>query len=270
MEITIDFALVRRILKKEYEQARADIAECGAVRAYERSQERHDARLAAAPDASSLACKAGCSWCCYFTVDVRPVEVFRILDFIDGNFTAQDQARVRGEIEANSAVLEELDEVERMQRNIKCPFLSLGSSMNVPDSIGIPRVPVGPPMNVPDNIGIPHVPVGLCMIYAARPQTCRNYHATNAAGCQKSFEEPDNLEIDPDFAPLVYQTGGAHVDGFARAMLEAGYDVSAYELNTALAAAMADPVAARQRFEAGAQAFPSLQGADVPLEFAEE
>jgi Fe-S-cluster containining protein len=243
MEITIDFALVRRILREEYEQARADIAESGPVHAYERSQRRHDARLAAAPDASSLACKAGCSWCCHFTVDVRPVEVFRILDFIDSTFTAQKQARVRSEIEANSAVLGRLDEVERMQRNIKCPFLSVG------------------PMNVP---------AGHCMIYAARPQTCRNYHATDVAGCRQSFEEPDNLEIDPDFAPLVYQAGGAHVDGFSKAMLETGYDVSAYELNTALAVAMVEPAASRQRFEAQTQAFPTLQGAEVSLEFTEE
>jgi Fe-S-cluster containining protein len=270
MEITIDFALVRSILKQEHVQARADIAEAGIVQAYERSQRRHDARLAAAPDAPSLACKAGCSWCCHFTVDVRPVEVFRILDFVEGNFTAQEQARVRSEIEANSAVLRPLDEVERMQRNVKCPFLQADAPMNVPDNIGISSVPGGQPMNVPDIIGTSSIPGGRCTIYAARPQTCRNYHATNAAGCQKSFEEPDNLDIDPDFAPLVYQTGGAHVDGFSKALLEAGYDVSAHELNTALAAAMVEPVAARQRFEAGAQAFPSLQGADVPLEFAEE
>jgi hypothetical protein len=157
-----------------------------------------------------------------------------------------------------------------MQRNVKCPFLQADAPMNVPDNIGISSVPGGQPMKVPDIIGTSSIPGGRCTIYAARPQTCRNYHATNAAGCQKSFEEPDNLDIDPDFAPLVYQTGGAHVDGFSKALLEAGYDVSAHELNTALAAAMVEPVAARQRFEAGAQAFTSLQGADVPLEFAEE
>ncbi len=31
---------------------------------------------------------------------------------------------------------------------------------------------------------------GRCTIYAARPQSCRNYHATNAAGCRQSYEEP--------------------------------------------------------------------------------
>lgn len=235
MEITIDFATVRRIISQEYAQARAEIAESGPVRAYTHSQQRHAERLGAAPDAGTLACKAGCHWCCYFTVDVRPVEVFRILDFVETQLPPEEQRRVRSEIEANSAALQHLDEMQRMQRNIKCPFLAAGR----------------------------------CTIYEARPQTCRNYHATSAAGCQKSFEAPGNLDIDPQFAPLVYQTGGAHVDAFSKAMHDAGYDTTAFELSTALAAAMAQPTA-RERFEAGEQPFAGLQGSDVPLEFMEE
>lgn len=235
MEITIDLATVRKIVSREYRQARAQIAAAGPVRAYEHSQQRHDERLAAAPDASTLACKSGCSWCCYFTVDVRPVEVFRILDFIETRFTPRQRQRVKAQIETNSAALQELDEVQRMQQNIKCPFLTAGR----------------------------------CTIYAARPQTCRNYHATNAAGCQKSFEEPDNLDIDPEFAPFVYQAGGAHVEAFSKAMGDAGYDIAAFELNTALAAAMAQPLTAHQRFDAKQPPFAGLQGTDVPLEFAE-
>ena len=108
--------------------------------------------------------------------------------------------------------------------------------------------------------------LGRCTIYAARPQTCRNYHATNAAGCQKSFEEPDNLDIDPDFAPYVYQTGGAHVEAFSAAMSDAGYDVGAYELNGALEAAISDP-AARERFLNGSSPFTGVSGEEVPAEF---
>ncbi|MGH8176504.1 MAG: YkgJ family cysteine cluster protein [Steroidobacter sp.] len=235
MEITIDLATVRRIVSQEYGQARTEIAQRGPVAAYQSSQQRHDERLAAAPDATTLACKSGCSWCCYFTVDVRPVELFRILEFVAREFTPQEQERVRSEIEANSAVLAKLDDVERMQRNIKCPFLASGR----------------------------------CTIYAARPQTCRNYHATSAAGCEKSFQEPDNLDIDPEFAPLVYQAGGAHVDAFSTAMRDEGYDIMAFELNTAFAAAMSEPLAGRRRFEAKQKPFIGLQGADAPLEFTE-
>jgi Fe-S-cluster containining protein len=236
MEIAIDFAMVRAILVDESRQAAADIAELGPVRAYERSQLRHEARIGSAADASTLACQSGCAWCCNFTVDLRPVEVFRVLDFMERELPAVEQARVRQEIATNSAALRHLDEFERMERNVKCPFLAAGR----------------------------------CTIYAARPETCRNYHATSVAGCRQSFEEPENRDIDPEFAPLVYQSGGAHVDAFSRSMRAAGYDVAAYEMNGALAAAMAAPAETRRRFEAGQTTFPDLQSTDVPPEFGDE
>src|SRR5882724_812758 len=214
MEIAIDAQLVRQIVSREYDQARRELTELGALRAYEKSLQRQDDRLAAAGDAHTLACKAGCSWCCYFSVDVRPVEVFSILDFVAARLTPLEQERVRNETQANSRLLANLSELERSRRNVKCPFLAAGR----------------------------------CTIYSARPQTCRNYHATDARGCQKSFEEPGNLDIDPEFAPLVYQAGGAHVDAFSVAMRDAGFDIAVYELNSALAAALADPEV-QERFE---------------------
>jgi Fe-S-cluster containining protein len=233
MDIAIDFPAVRSIVSAEHQLARSEISTLGPVRAYECSQNRHDERLAAATDVATLACKAGCYWCCYFSVDVRPVEVFRILEFMEQNLTSEERNRVRREVMANSAALRDLDELERMRRNIKCPFLSAGR----------------------------------CVIYPARPQTCRNYHATNVAGCQKSYDEPDNLEIDPEFAPMVYQAGGAHVEAFAKALLDEGYEITAYELNAALAAVMAQPAIARQRFEMREQPFAELPGTDAPFEF---
>jgi Fe-S-cluster containining protein len=232
LEIIIDDALVGEIVTRETLQARADIDRLGPVAAYESSRSRHDARLSAASDAHTLACKSGCYWCCYFTVDVRAVEVFSILDFMAHELSAAEQVRVRGEIEANSAMLRDLSDLERMRRNVKCPFLAQGR----------------------------------CSIYEARPQTCRNYHATDVAGCRASYERPDDTEIDPEFAPLVYQSGGAHVDAFCSALQERGYDTQAYELSTALAAAMAD-VESRARFEAKQLPFPTLTGTEVPPEF---
>ena len=232
MEFSLDLPFIRDILTRERELALDEIRSLGVIRAFESSQQRHDARIASAPDVGTLACGAGCSWCCYFTVDVRAVEVFRILDFVERSFTAEEKARVYAEVRANRALLEKLDEDERVMRNLKCPFLSAGR----------------------------------CTIYAARPQSCRNYHATNAAGCQQSYEDPGNLDIDPDFAPYVYQAGGAHVEGFSTAMSEAGYDVSAYELNCALDAARSDP-ASRERFDSRLPPFTPLTGEAVPAEF---
>jgi Fe-S-cluster containining protein len=236
MEFEIDFAVVETITSQEYAQTHAELGEAGPIHALRKSLARQDQRLATAADASTLACKAGCYWCCYFSVDVRAVEVFNILDHVERDLSSQEQARIYGEIAANSALLNSLSEDERAQRNIKCPFLNTGR----------------------------------CTIYSARPQTCRNYHATNVSGCEQSFNEPDNLDIDPDFAPLVYQIGGAHVDAFATAIGRAGYDVKAYELNVALAAALANPTETRRLFDAKQAPFAALEGIDVPSEWMSE
>ena len=232
MEITVDEALVRGIIAEETALARAEIEQLGPVAAYENSRRRHDARLSAAPDVHTLACKNGCFWCCYFTVDVRAVEVFSILDFMERELSPEQQARVRREIEANSAMLQGVSELERMRRNVKCPFLAEGR----------------------------------CSIYEARPQTCRNYHATDVTGCRASYEHPENIDIDPDFAPFVYQSGGAHVDAFCNSLQQSGYDTRAYELSTALAVAMIDPDA-RTRFDAKQLPFATLTGNEVLTEF---
>lgn len=232
MEILLDEQLVQGIVAAETRQASADIDRLGPIAAYEASRGRHDARLSAAADAHTLACKSGCFWCCYFTVDVRAVEVFSILDFMQRELSADEQARVWREIEANSVLLQGLDDMDRMRRNVKCPFLAQGR----------------------------------CSIYEARPQTCRNYHATDVTGCRASYERPDDTGIDPEFAPLVYQSGGAHVDAFCTALQARGYDVDAYELSTALATAGKQPDA-RARFEAKWPPFPTLSGTAVPTEF---
>lgn len=232
MEIDLDIPFIRRILTQEVEQARDEIQRSGVWRAFENSQQRHDRQIASAPDVGTLACRAGCTWCCHFSVDVRAVEVFGILDFVERTFTAEEKARVYAEIHANSAALDNLDEIERMRRNVKCPFLSQGR----------------------------------CTIYPVRPQTCRNYHATSAVGCQQSYEDPDNLEIDPEFAPLVYQAGGAHVDAITAAMREAGYDTNVYEMNNAIDAALSEP-GARERFESKLPPFTRLSGDEVAPEF---
>jgi Fe-S-cluster containining protein len=234
LEIIVDERRVREIVTQETQQARADIARLGPIAAYASSRRRHDARLSAAPDVHTLACKSGCYWCCYFTVDVRAVEAFSILDFMTRELSPEEQVRVQREIAANSALLRDLSELERMKRNVKCPFLSQGR----------------------------------CSIYEARPQTCRNYHATDVTGCRASYERPEDTEIDPDFAPLVYQSGGAHVDAFCSALEERGYDTRAYELSSALSAALAQ-TEARARFEAKQPPFTTLTGTDVPPEFLE-
>ena len=234
MEFTIDLQLVRELVADEQSRANAEIAELGPITALAQSQSRHDQRLAAAADVSSLACRAGCSWCCHFTIDVRAVEVFRILDHLHA-FPEPEQQRLRARIETNAQQLACLDEEERARINIECAFLRDGQ----------------------------------CSIYAVRPQTCRNYHATDVTGCQQAFEQPDNEDIDPDFAPQFYQIGRSHVEAFSQALNEARFDQDVYEFNAALLTAMNEPDA-RSRFLSKSQPFTDLVGTDVPPEFLED
>ena len=113
MEIEIDEALVRRILSEERDEARGQIAALGPEEALAQSQRRHDRRLAESADAPTLACRAGCFWCCYFTVDVRPVEVFRILDTMNRDLPPNELARIADEVRRNASTLRALSEEQR-------------------------------------------------------------------------------------------------------------------------------------------------------------
>src|SRR3984893_16577186 len=108
MEISLDLPFIRGILTQEYERAQDEIQSAGVQRAFENSQQRHDVRIASAPDVGTLACRAGCTWCCYFSVDVRAVEVFSILDFVERTLTVEEKARVYAELRANATALEKL------------------------------------------------------------------------------------------------------------------------------------------------------------------
>lgn len=234
MEFTLDLHLVRKIIADERARAIAEIQASGPIAALARSQSRHDERLAGAPDLSSLDCRAGCSWCCHFSIDVRAAEVFRILDHLS-TLPQSEQQRLRARIETNAQQLAGMDEEQRARINIECAFLR-------------------------DN---------QCSIYELRPQTCRNYHATDVTGCRQAFEQPENEDIDPDFAPLFYQIGRSHVEAFAEALTDARYDADVYEFNAALLAALNEPTT-RSRFLSKVQPFTDLVGTEVPPEFLEE
>lgn len=239
MEIELDRELIRRVVDEEARQASEEIARLGPLQALRASYERRDARLAGAADVKALACKNGCAWCCYFTVDARPIEILNIVDTMKRALPADEQERIVREAKANNDKLRVLPPEARVYQNLKCPLL-VGNAQS-----------------------------GVCALYSARPHTCRNYHATDAAGCRLSFEQPNNEDIDPAFAPSVYQIGGAHVEAFNRSMQDAGYDTRVHELNAALAAAVADVDECRRRFSSKERAFTSLSGEEAPLEFLE-
>ena len=236
MEFTIDFAKVLKIAREEKQQASIEIETLGILPALQLSLKRLDQRLVETEDIQTLACQSGCDWCCHFSVDIRPVEALNILQYLKQQFSPQQLLDLRRELTSNSHILSQLNDMERMHQTIKCPLLMEKK----------------------------------CAIYPARPQTCRNYHATDSAGCRQSFEEPENEDIPPEFAAGVYQAGVSHVEAFSKTMEEAGYDCDAYELNSALTELLENPDAVQKRFEAKLPAFVGIQGTRVGYELTEE
>lgn len=232
MEFTLDFDLIRRTLKQELAAARSDLSATGPLPALARAVIRQDEAISAAHDVGTLACRSGCDWCCHFTIDVRAAEVFAIQDFVESHFSNEAQSRIYAEVASNSRLFESLSEDERAVQNVKCPFLMDRQ----------------------------------CSIYPVRPQSCRNYHATDSVGCEQSYHDPENQDIDPEFAPGVYQVGISHVEAFSVALRDVGYDVQVYELNGALQAARTLPDA-KALFESRRQPFAALPGDEVDLQF---
>jgi hypothetical protein len=61
MEFFLDFSVIRNILEEEKQRASGGIRDLGVLRALESSQQRRGARIAAAPDVGTLACRASCT-----------------------------------------------------------------------------------------------------------------------------------------------------------------------------------------------------------------
>ncbi len=232
MEFTIDFELVRKLVRRESQLARKEIAADGVIKAFGYALQRHDKELDNAADKATLACQQGCSWCCHFSIDIRAYEALNIAAHLRSNFSPAEISTIRYGLDTNSQLFSGMDEEQRTQVNVPCVFLRNNR----------------------------------CSIYLVRPQTCRNYHATDAAGCKQSYEQPDNADIAPEFAPVSFQTGAAQVDAFANAVQEAGYVIDVYEFNAAVLEALDKPNEVLQRFNDKIAPFVAA-GNVIPLEF---
>ncbi|MDO8909756.1 MAG: YkgJ family cysteine cluster protein [Pseudohongiella sp.] len=213
------------ITQREHAIALADTRMHGWQQALAASQKRQDdiSRLIVSTASSGLACQAGCWYCCYFKVDAHAEEVFRIVDYVKAKFNPSRAARLQEDVAANAKTLRSLSPEQQLSANLKCPFLDDGK----------------------------------CSIYDVRPARCKTFHATDVDGCKQAYENPTNLNIPGSLVPELFYAGEAHLKGFRQALDDSGYDVSVYELNSALEMALADATPKR-RFEKRKRAFVGL------------
>lgn len=179
-----------------------------------------DDAMAASP--VSVACKAGCDYCCHYHVQVSAAEAFALAEHV-GRMPDAAQAALRNRLEATLKRVSLLSKAEYETTNIPCAFLQDGR----------------------------------CSVYAVRPSPCRGHHALDVAPCKRTFEDPASTAqrlLDPTWE-------GVQV-GYRSALLlgheHAGRDASVYEMHGAVHAALTNRAAFR-RWKEGKVAFPEVR-----------
>lgn len=170
--------------------------------------------------AVKLACREGCSLCCWLRVDVFAHEVFLIAHHIRAQFSAGEISELLVRLAAHSSQVTPLTPFEHATRNIPCPLLRDGR----------------------------------CSIYSVRPHSCRRHHSLDFAACQFTFDHPEDLASpaahDRDLFRALTEVMQQNLEAYAGA----GFDHTIYELGTALHEALNDP-SSWQRWRDHAQAF---------------
>ena len=207
----------------EYTSALKDLSTEKTIQgALKKSFTRYENLIAKSTEESSIkpACKAGCAYCCHYKVEVMAHEMFLIKDYLQKNWQTSRIKYLLNEAEENAKTIRSLTQEQHLTTNIKCVFLVNNQ----------------------------------CSIYSVRPFKCRNFHATDANACERSFNDPKNLSIENNFVEAIAMFGNAHSQGFETAVKNSGMDSRAYDFTTALLEIFAEPNAFK-RFSRGKKTF---------------
>jgi len=103
----------------------------------------------------SIACRAGCNFCCYNQVEVTPPEALLIGHYVAQNFSPEEQDglmnRVVRALNFNSGKTKQ--QIARLRHKLPCPLLEDGR----------------------------------CSVYGVRPLVCRAMHAFEAGACEQEL-----------------------------------------------------------------------------------
>ncbi len=171
------------------------------------TQQALEARSRAATDATEatpqIACRSGCSWCCYLHVPMSQPEVQVILRYLQHRMSASERERLQQRIEATAQRLQTVKSSDRLGRRVPCAFL-----------------------NLQDN---------RCSIYPVRPAACRDHHSTVVIACENSFKAGQWSAPSHSRHDLVANTATMAI---AEACTQRGRDGSFDELHAALVHAL--------------------------------
>ena len=205
---------VEKNAREEFSRAKVDLGRSPPGVALINFYRRLDSvtSVVASSATSKVACKAGCSYCCYFKVEARASEVLAINEYINARFTEVQRDTVLRQAKTNVAEAQAFTHEQHLSTNQRCSLL------------------------FDDQ----------CSVYSVRPSKCRNFHATDVDGCKQSFDEPTNLSIPNSFVDELVSVANGMAQGFEAAQKVSGFDSRVYDLNSALLESFANPKAAKR------------------------
>jgi Fe-S-cluster containining protein len=195
------------------------------VRFYRRLNDALNAATAAS--AQTLACRAGCDYCCHYKIEVTPAEVLTIQQHVVRHFKPEQIQQVMAQARRNVAEAKGLSRQAQTAINQRCAFL----------------------LNQQ------------CSIYEVRPANCRSYHATDVKVCEASFNQPEVI-LPKIQVEAIEDAGGGLSSGFEQAMGSLGMDSKLYDFSSAFVEAMGSPTL-NQRIKSGKKAFTKAKLADA-------
>lgn len=196
--------------QREYSKVLSAAKTEGPDAARRASQRRLDSVLAssAALDATPVACKAGCTYCCHIRVVAQPAEVVGLVDYLRKMLSKERFAAFDARVRDAAERVKSMSRDEHIKSNLACPVLVDGR----------------------------------CAGYSARPMSCRLYHSTDVCHCERMFEHPDS-DDDPNEIYVWPRrfVGEGHMLGSEDGLENAGYDAGGVELIAAMLEALDDP-----------------------------
>jgi Fe-S-cluster containining protein len=182
------------------------------------SDELRRYHLELVPTPQTIACQAGCHWCCHMKVSLTAPELFAVAEYLERAVPEDIRERVKARAAELSQDPRIFSAEAKVEARIPCAMLS-------------------------DE--------GACLVYPARPLACRGYNSLDAESCRRSLD--DDLEIIECNEPLARDSAAVAL-GLLAGIEDAHLPAQLFELTSGLHLALSEPNAL-QRWLAGEAVF---------------
>lgn len=156
-----------------------------------------------AQSGATVACAAGCDYCCHLRVEVFHHEAVALLEHLRTRVEPAEAAAIERRIAANAQRIDGLTIAQHRAAAVPCAFLSKGR----------------------------------CCAYEVRPAACAAYHSLSRERCERSFRNPSDIGTPRNARPVLLELqvfGAAVIEATQAGCRSAGLAGEQSELHQAL------------------------------------